>query len=543
MTKQNESSRTSRYAHSLRYVLLVIELWCISMFASMSILATQQVYAQSHDSIPGGNVSDPVIRAVDIAKPAVVRIWTDVPGHLTVHFPPTTDVSFPQKSNGNYRLAFTGTGTFISSQGDVLTADHVVQPPKKETLDPALYSAAAQDVANYMNQNTNTGSTQVSASDVVQQLTSGQLSSSTAYDSSTIRVYLSTDYVGTFKASDLKSVPSNLMATVDATKAQSSPDQQDLAIVHVPMTDTPSVALGNSDNVQQQDQLTIIGFPGNADVSQKPQDFLASSTKRVFVSSKKTSDSGAPLIQVDGNIDSGDDGAPALNSQGEVVGIVSLGLSTARSNSTIFLQASRSALNLAQGIKLDMTPGPFQTLWSQAFNDYAATTPGHWHKAVQGFTQLTQSYPQFQAVQPFLSYARTQAETESTNAVSATPTEVHNTGSVPSVVRPPSLAPWQAWAIIIGSVVLLLVLAVSLFAVTRRKRERKTMSTPRVGGSKNGSVMAAPKSSESPTMKNQSPVSQGGGQSTLSLRAWPCGHLNRASARFCSVCGEAAPDK
>ncbi|TMD40369.1 MAG: zinc ribbon domain-containing protein [Chloroflexi bacterium] len=25
------------------------------------------------------------------------------------------------------------------------------------------------------------------------------------------------------------------------------------------------------------------------------------------------------------------------------------------------------------------------------------------------------------------------------------------------------------------------------------------------------------------------------------LRPWPCGHMNRANARFCSICGEPAP--
>jgi hypothetical protein len=32
-------------------------------------------------------------------------------------------------------------------------------------------------------------------------------------------------------------------------------------------------------------------------------------------------------------------------------------------------------------------------------------------------------------------------------------------------------------------------------------------------------------------------------QSVLSgtLRPWPCGHMNRPSARYCSICGEPAP--
>lgn len=547
MMKPQKRHRTFHYIHPLIYALLAVGLWCCSIFASISLLAPQQVYAQSHDGIPGGNVSDPTIRAVDIAKPAVVRIWTVVPGHLTVHFPPTTEVSFPQQANGNYPLSFLGTGTFISSQGDVLTADHVVQPPKDQVLKPALYSEAAQDVANYMNQNAKAGSTTVSPKDVIQQLTNGQLQSTTAYDSPTIRVYLSTDYAGTFTASDIKSVPDTLMATVTVNdiKAQSPFDQQDVAIVHVSLpTDTLSVALDNPDNVQQQDQLTVIGFPGNGDVSQKPQDFLTSSISSVYVSSKKTSESGAPLIQIGGNIDLGDNGASALNSQGKIVGIVSFGPSNGDSaGGTNFLQASSSVLKLAQSISLDMTPGSFQKLWTQAFNDYAATTPGHWHKARQEFSQLIEKYPQFQAVQQFLTYAQEQAQKEPDDAVSATPTQVHNTGTVPNTSSPVAQSSgFPLWQVLVGGIALFLVLGISLFAVSVRKRRYKTAFEPKLGDSKNVATIAAPKSSRPPLIKSQQPrVSGGAGQDTLSLKVWPCGHMNRPDASFCSICGEAAP--
>jgi serine protease Do len=545
MTKLKKSYRISRSVRSLRYALLAAGLCCVGLFTSISLLAPQQVYAR-HASIPGGNVSDPTVRAVDIAKPAVVRIWTSINGHLTVHFPPTTDVSFPQQSNGSYPLALLGTGTFISSQGDILTADHVVHPPKDKALNQALYSRAAQDIANYMNQNAKAGSAQVSATDVVQELTSGQLQSNTTYDPPTSRAYLSTDYVGTFTATDLNSVPSNLMAPVDTIRAYSPSDQEDVAIVHVPMTDTPSVALGNSDNVQVQDQLTAIGFPGNADVSEKPQNFLASSVSLVYVSSKKTSDNGAPLIQISGNINHGNSGGPALDGQGAIVGVVSFGLTNGNSNSiegTSFLQASSSALKLAQSINLDMTPGPFQKLWSQAFEDYAATTPGHWHKALQEFTQLTKSNPQFQAVQPFLTYAQTQAQTESDTSVSATPTQVQNARSGSSLPHSSGLASWQTWGLAIGAIAFLLVLAASLFTVSARKKKQKPLSKSKIASSPSAPAIMETKFSELPTIKSQSSISPGTGQNTLSLKIWPCGHMNRPNARFCSICGEAALDK
>jgi hypothetical protein len=545
MIKPKKNYRTPQYLRFLSCALLAMGLWCVSIFASVSILVPEQVYAQSEDSIPGGDVSNPTIRAVDIAKPAVVRIWTDVRGHLTVHFPPTTDVSFPQQTNGNYQLSFTGTGTFISSQGDVLTADRVVKPPQDQVLNPALYEAAAQDIANYMNHNNPAGSTQVSAKDVVQQLTSGQLSSTPAYDDPTSQVYLSTDYAGTYTARDLSGVPGNLKGTVDTIKARSPFDQEDLAIVHVPMTDTPGVALGNSDNVQQQDQLTIIGFPANADVSPKPQAFLTSSISSVNVSSKKTSDSGAALIQIGSHIDNGNNGGAALNSQGEIVGVVSISPSNGNSSGdTSFLQASSSALKLARGINLDTTPGSFQKLWSQAFGDYAAATPGHWHKAEREFTQLEQSYPNFKAVQPLLNYAQTQAKTESDHPVSATPTHAGSSSNSSSSTAPSSgLGQWQLAAIAIGVAVLLLVIGVSLLAASARKREGKSVFGLNVAGKKGASTTARPKPSESPIVTSQPSASGGTGQSTLSLKVWPCGHMNRSGARFCSVCGELGPEK
>ena len=173
-----------------------------------------------------------------------------------------------------------------------------------------------------------------------------------------------------------------------------------------------------------------------------------------------------------------------------------------------------------------MTPGSFQKLWSQAFADYAATTPGHWHKAEQEFTQLTQSYPPFQAVQPFLTYAQTQAQTESSTSVSATPTQVHNQGSSTSLPYLSALAPWQVWGLASGAALLLLVLSISLFTVSVRRKKRKSLSAPKTASSQRPPAIVETQSSESPTIQSQSPASQDTGQHTLALKIWPCGHMN-----------------
>jgi len=536
------------------------------------------------DGGPGGTVSDPVVRAVDIAKPAVVRIITNLSGQLTVHFSPTQSVIFPQNSNG-YPIGLSGSGTFITAQGDILTADHVINPPHAD-LDQFLQQQAAQDVANYMNQTLKVNITQ---GQVTAELANGQLASDTQYSTPQSQVFLSTDFTGPLSVQDIQNVPANQVAPVDKIEKESAVNQEDVAIIHVSnMNDLAMVKLGNSLNVQQQDNLTILGFPGNGDIAgQTATDLLTLSVNKVLVSSMKTTNTGAPVIQVAGNVEHGDSGGPALDNQGNIVGVVSFG--AAAPGSTSFLQASSSAQTLVQSLRLDTTPGPFQKAWSQAFTDYASSTPGHWHKAQQEFQQIAAHYPQFKAITPYLDYTTTQARTE--KAPQSTP-QPSSTGSI----SPGALT--NNWAIIGGGVVVLL--ALLLFggvALNRRRRKRVPVTTtparlsnvlppvvqnrpvspsqstygPQVN---NGltpfgappqrqpqsqvppsswpvqpPVQAMPGQSQAyprqpvptgpPTYPTNSPTVPSNPSGTLV--PWPCGHMNRAVARYCSVCGEPAP--
>src|SRR5579884_2329747 len=254
-------------------LLLVMAMFCLILpgmaFGSLT----------GYASGPGGNVSDPLVRAVDIAEPAVVRIFTVVNSTLTVHFSSTSNVTFPQQSNAVYQLEFSGTGTFISAHGDILTADHVINPPQDD-MTSFLDQTAAPDVASYINQNLKP-SQPVTADQVSQELQSGQLASTPQYNTPTSQVFLSTSFTGPLTASDLNSVPSQYQARVDKIEQESAVNQQDVAIVHV---------------------------------SNAPNDLLTSSVNQIMVSSIKTTSTGAPVIQVGGNVEHGDSGGPALDS-------------------------------------------------------------------------------------------------------------------------------------------------------------------------------------------------------------------------------------
>lgn len=553
MYTQFPTGMQSTWKFWMRRLLLVMAMCCF-MLPGM-VAGSLPGYASG----PGGNVSDPSIRAVDIAEPAVVRIFTAVNATLTVHFSSTSNVTFPQQgSNSNvYQLEFSGTGTFISAHGDILTADHVINPPQDD-LTSFLDQTAASDVATYINQNQKSAQP-VSADQVTQELQSGQLASTPQYNAPISQVFLSTSFTGPLTASDLNSVPAQFQARVDKIEQESAVNQRDVAIVHVSnMDDMPSVQLGDSSNVQQQDTLTIIGFPGNGDVSNAPNDLLTSSVNQIMVSSIKTTSTGAPVIQVGGNVEHGDSGGPAIDSNGTVVGIVSFALATDSPGGTSFLQASNSANTLVQAQHLDTTPGPLARAWTQAFMDYSSTQAGHWHKAASEFAAIAAHYPLFKGITPYLNYAQTQAQHESGSQ--AQPTSTPTTSSAPAAQG----SRLTAYAVMIGAIVLLLLLVVLLFTIIIRKgRGKKAASARKVGQvaptaqppQTQGKPTAIPPASANAFSDGMaafgaparvSPPAQAGQAVPLSgtsgsLRPWPCGHLNRSNARFCSICGEPAP--
>jgi hypothetical protein len=574
---RSEYISAKRWYHLLT-VLVLVGLACLIQLGVVG--NSPKAYA---DGTPGGNVSDPVVRAVDIAKPAVVRIITMMNGQLIVHFasPTHKDVTFPQSSNG-YQIALSGSGTFITATGEILTADHVVNPPKQD-LDQFLQQQAAQDVATYMNQVLRV-TPQVSSDQVTAELASGQLSSTSQYSSPQSRVYLSTAYTAPFNFTNIQNIPSSLYAPVDRIEKQSSFTDKDVAIIHVSnMNDVAMVQLGDSSSVQQLDNLTIIGFPGNGDVAgNTATDLLTLSINKVSVSAIKSTDTGAPLIQVGGNVEHGDSGGPALDNHGTIVGIVSFG-SASGQGSTSFLQASSSAMSLVQSLGLNTTPGPFQKSWNQAFLDYSSNTPGHWHKAQTEFAQIAAKYPLFKGVQPYLDYATSQAKIEKVPQTQPTP----NTQQSTQPAAFSSSIPWIVIAVGVALVAVLLLFGVIVF---RRRSVKKAPATTTPAPSNNSrapigppmmqgssinpsqsvygrqvndamAAFGAPPSANPQSPKlNQPPArsfappyapTQSSAVSTNSttvpstnsgtLVAWPCGHMNRPVARYCSICGEPAP--
>lgn len=457
---------------------------CVTMFTVIvlvsfctQILSPSPVYAVA---VPGGNIADPTVRAVDLNRPAVVRIVTSIEAHLTVHFSPSQSETFPEDGTA-YTLQTTGTGVFVTSHGDLLTADHVVKPPASQ-LDDMLYQLAATDVAKYINENLDPDSPYMK-DDAYSALKDHAFLGESNYEQPVSEAYLSMDYLGAVKAKDLQTMPAGTHAPIDQIKLDSPPSRRDVAIAHVNLNDTPSAVLGDSSGVSPQDPLTIIGFPNNGDVSdmQRPNQYLTSSVNQIYVSSIKRTDDGAKVIQVAGNVEHGNSGGPALNKQGQIIGIVSFDLALSTPVGTSFLQASESGLAMIKALHLDTQPGQFQKSWQTAFSDYTATFPGHWHQAADEFESIAGRYPNCLAAKLYLAYAHLQAQHETV----PTPQAESDSGSTPSTDFP-----W-IWVLGGGAALLLLIIIAIILLLLLGGRGRRS-SIPPVPDSAPVSVEALP---------------------------------------------------
>ncbi|HEX6541567.1 MAG TPA: trypsin-like peptidase domain-containing protein [Ktedonobacterales bacterium] len=430
--------------------------------------------AAAKDRPPGGALANPAVRAIDLASPAVVRIATIYSAQLTLA---ACGMTTTLPSSGAYSVGGVGSGAFVSAHGDILTAAHVVDIDR-QSLDAEIFASgrASTDVAAFLNVACHPAMP-VTPNDVASGIVQfNNFPFTTRYSAPHVLVWRSASYLGTVGGASATPAASLLTGLMEAPYSEASVTtssafgEDDLALLHVQLNDTPSIQLGSSSQVAVEDTLAVIGFPGNGDVNGDPTNLLTPSVNNVSVSALKHNDNGSQLIQVGGNVEHGDSGGPALDANGHIVGIVSFG--GVDQGITAFLRSSDSALSLLKSAHIDTAPGTFQTLWQQAFTDYANAGnagPGHWHTTAHEMDALRSRYPDFHGLDPYRAYAANAAIREDQS-----PSLFGLSWGLP-VPLP------IAGALAGGVALLLLVLVITLGirrAARRRARQQRAMMPP-----------------------------------------------------------------
>jgi hypothetical protein len=160
---------------------------------------------------------------------------------------------------------------------------------------------------------------------------------------------------------------------------------KDVSIIKIEVKNAPVLIFGDSDKMQLQDHVTVIGYPGAADssdpniLSRKSE--LEASITDGKVSARKSTEGGAPVLQISASATHGNSGGPVLNDAMEVIG-----LETFRGNTVFgqevqgfnFVVASNTAKEFLQGVTNELGPADIayreglEFYWQQQFRNAIA---------------------------------------------------------------------------------------------------------------------------------------------------------------------------
>lgn len=107
----------------------------------------------------------------------------------------------------------------------------------------------------------------------------------------------------------------------------------DLALLKVSRTDVssiPTLNLADTDRIASGDEVSVIGFPGaadNSDIFGAEARNIATITAGNISAIKPNTSNEFDLIQIDASTSPGNSGGPIINSNGEVVGVLTYGIS------------------------------------------------------------------------------------------------------------------------------------------------------------------------------------------------------------------------
>ena len=311
-------------------------------------------------------------RLAMFSKPAVVRIVDGAAGQFRFERPGYEAATF------NVSSIALGSGFFISSNGYIATNAHVVSTTKEgeDKAKEALFVQMLQQIGQQVNRDWRTLDHRLIAQ-------YSQLVSFQKFHHVIIP--------------DGSSFPFEIKQY--GAPAGSSADQgKDVAIVKIEVKNAPILKLGDSDRVQLQDHVTVIGYPGAADtfqsgmLSQKSA-FEASITDGK-ISARKTASSGAPVLQTSASATHGNSGGPVLNDANEVIGLLTFRGDTVNGQEVsgfAFVVPSNTVMEYVRSTGAENKEGPTDLVFREGLDYY---WNDQYSSAIPKFEEVKRLFPQ-----------------------------------------------------------------------------------------------------------------------------------------------------
>jgi len=310
------------------------------------------------------------------SKPAVVRIVDGAAGQI-LFSPPGIN---PQVYN--VQAIGLGSGFFISSNGYVATNAHVVSMTHdgEDKAKQTLFNQLVQQIAQQYGKDPRTINTQFI--DQYSQLQSFQIFHHVIIP-------------------DGSSFPFEIKQ-YGAPTGESNDQGKDVAIIKIEVKNAPILKLADSDKVQLQDHVTVIGFPGAADTFNTGTLSARSAFEATIndgkISAKKTASSGAPILQTSTAATHGNSGGPVINDANEVVGLLTFRGDTVNGQEVSgfsFVVPSNTVMEYVKSAGASNTEGPTDTIYHEGLDAYWNQ---YYSVAIPKFEEVKRMFPQHSEV-------------------------------------------------------------------------------------------------------------------------------------------------
>jgi hypothetical protein len=376
------------------------------------------------------------------SKPSVVKIFA---GCFAAF-----EVQLPKAGSKNYQVSTVGSGSgfFLNPDGYIATNAHVTQPyhDGDEKMKDAAWESLFAQVA-------------VDNNIDPRRLTREQK----------VFIYQHSQITG-FQAIHHVLIPNGTPYTFEI-KGYGAPvgegeNWKDVSIIKIEVKNAPVILFGDSDKVNLQDHVTVIGYPGAANTTQDPhmldkKSELESSITDGKVSARKATEGGAPILQISAPTTHGNSGGPVLNDTMEVVGLLTFRGNVVNGQEVQgfnFVVASNTVKEFLSGAKNELGPADkayrdgLELYWKQEFKS-----------AITKFEEVKRLFPQHSEVDRLIQSSQ-QGITDGKD----------KSGGLGG-------AAWLAIAVLVVLVVIVAVIVIGVvgFLLLRRKKSEPTTAAPR----------------------------------------------------------------
>ena len=318
-------------------------------------------------------------RLAMFSKPAVVRIVDGAAGQVLFRPPGYQGQTY------NVSAISLGSGFFISSNGYIATNAHCVSMTRdgEQKAKEALLWQLVQQIAQQLGRDPRS-------------FTARQIEQIDQY--STLQSFQRFHHV---LIPDGSSFPFEIKQ-YGAPTGQGTDQGKDVAVIKIEVKNAPILKLADSDKVQLQDHVTVVGYPGAADTFHSGLLSQRSAFEATIndgkISARKQAASGAPILQTSAPATHGNSGGPVLNDANEVIGLLTFRGDTVNGQEVsgfAFVVPSNTVMEYVKSAGASNQEGPTDISFRDGLNYY---WDQYYSSAIPKFEEVKRLFPQHSEV-------------------------------------------------------------------------------------------------------------------------------------------------